>query len=266
MRRAALVNSRPAAAAPPLRSVILFAIGVTGLAMCITLLYLGMRSVMDIGGQCADGGPYVIAQHCPDGAAAAMFIGMFGLFLFGGIAMWGGVSIGDPWAEVPLLAWTGLFGTLGWNFLDYGVFNAPSGQLEWGFAIPGVLFEIMAFGPVVLALWALVSSRPRPSAQVTAGIIRQVRPIRPNTLAIREPAPEPEAPEGPSLTDERRSMDQAFAAAVSAARSGAGRPAAPSESVVAGLERLSALRDRGALTADEFEAAKQALLHEEDGR
>ena len=259
------MNTRPAETAPTpsLRSVVLFAIGVAGLAMCITLLYLGMRSVMDIGGQCADGGPYVIAQHCPDGAAAAMIIGMFGLFLFGGIALWGGVSLGDPWAEVPLLGWTGLFGTLGWNFLDYGVFNPPAEQVEWGFAIPGVLFEIMAFAPVVIALWAMVSARPRPSARVAAGIVRQVRPIRPNTLSIREPepaSPEAEAPEGPSLTDERRSMDGALAAVV------ARRSAAPSESVVAGLERLSGLHDRGSLTDEEFEAAKQALLHEEDAR
>ena len=249
-----------ARSSPPLRSVVLLVIGLAGLAMCITLLYLGMRSVMDIGGQCADGGPYVIAQHCPDGATAAMFIGMFGLFLFGGIAMWGGVTIGDPWAEIPLLAWTGLFGTLGWNFLDYGLVSPPDGQVGWGFLIPGVLFEIMAFGPVVLAAWAALSSRPRPTARVSEGIARQIHPIRLNTFSIREAAPEPEPPEGPSLTDERRSMDGALAAVV------ARRSAAPSESVVAGLERLSSLHDRGALSAEEFEAAKQALLREEDAR
>jgi hypothetical protein len=38
---------------------------VTGLSACITLVFLGMRAVMDIGGACADGGPYVSANPCP---------------------------------------------------------------------------------------------------------------------------------------------------------------------------------------------------------
>ena len=100
--------------------------------MCITLVYEAMRAVMDVGGACADGGPYVSAQPCPDGTPGAMLIGVFGLFVFGGLGMVYGAKVGG-YGWVPLLAWTGLFAALGWNFLDYGLVNPPDGQgIEWG--------------------------------------------------------------------------------------------------------------------------------------
>ena len=37
--------------------VLFYAVGVTGLAMSLTLVFLSMRAVMDVGGFCADGGP-----------------------------------------------------------------------------------------------------------------------------------------------------------------------------------------------------------------
>ena len=43
----------------PLGPVVDYLLGVAGLAFCITLLWLGMRAVMDLGGFCASGGPYV---------------------------------------------------------------------------------------------------------------------------------------------------------------------------------------------------------------
>jgi hypothetical protein len=135
-------------------------IGIGGLAMCITLVFLGMRSVMDIGGACADGGPYVSAQGCPAGATVALFIGMFGLFLFGGIAMWFGVRIGGIWAAAPLLAWSGLFLSLGWNFLDYGVINTPEGVgVVWGWAFCGIVFMLMGGLPLMIGLAAFGEGR-----------------------------------------------------------------------------------------------------------
>ena len=49
----------------------------------------------------------------------------------------------------PVLAWAALFGSLGWNFMEYGVFDSPTG-IEWGWAIPGVLFWLMAAGPLLV--------------------------------------------------------------------------------------------------------------------
>jgi hypothetical protein len=114
-------------------------------ALGITWIYLGMRSVMDVGGACADGGPYVSAQPCPDGTwmlAVSVPMLVISAMLGSGIAM----GAGAPNLLVPM--WGLLFGSLGWNFLEYGAF---SGDLVWGWIICGVVFELMAL-PVVLLI------------------------------------------------------------------------------------------------------------------
>jgi hypothetical protein len=161
-----------AQAGVPAKAAALAALGYAGGAMCITLVFLGMRSVMDIGGYCAEGGPYVIAQTCPDGATPALFIGIWGLFLFGAIATIGGVKVGGIWAAAPLLGWSALFAALGWNFMEYGVFAVPGGGVELGWAICGVMFWIMAAAPL-LALGSMGSVLVKGPADAVAN--RQAR-------------------------------------------------------------------------------------------
>ena len=57
-------------------------ITLAGLSAGITLLFLGMRAVMEIGGVCADGGPFVTRQSCPDGVPALMVGGIWGGIAF----------------------------------------------------------------------------------------------------------------------------------------------------------------------------------------
>ena len=64
----------------------------------LTVVFLSMRAVMDIGGYCASGGPYVIAQECPRGAAAMMPAGTsmgvcLGLWMYEG--MWPNCPVHD---------------------------------------------------------------------------------------------------------------------------------------------------------------------------
>jgi hypothetical protein len=183
-----------------------------------------MRAVMDIGGACGEGGPYVPVQPCPDGVPIAMFLGMFGLFGFGGFGLVYGSRVGGPLGSVPLLGWTALFATLGYNFIDYGLLNPPEGTgVELGFLIPGVIFEVMAFAPVLFGVWALASSGPaalQASRNLRAGAPR------------KDPAKSVQAnPETASALLDR-------------------------------LERLGDMRDRGLLQPDEFEIAKAALMRE----
>src|SRR5438552_4163232 len=56
----------------PLRYVVWLLIGTAGLSACITIVFFGMRAVMDIGGACASGGPYVSANPCPEGVGLLM--------------------------------------------------------------------------------------------------------------------------------------------------------------------------------------------------
>src|SRR5262245_22863252 len=212
-----------------LRDVGFVLVATFGLSACITLIWLGMRAVMDIGGACAEGGPFVPVQPCPEGAPAALTLGMLGLFGFGGLGLWAGAQIGGGWAALPLLAWPALFGSLGWNFLEYG-FTAEEGGIVWGWVIPGVVFVLMA----VVPLWFVWSARES-SVPINT---------RFGLPAARAPATDPP----PSLA-----WDPSH------------RVPAPDESddaAVDRLERLAALRRRGDITNDEYERFKQALLRD----
>jgi hypothetical protein len=122
-------------------SVVYVCVAVMGL--CLTWTFLGMRQVMDLGGSCASGGPYVSSQQCPNGAALlsiAIPVMVAAVFLGSVIA----ASIGAPTLLLPM--WWLLFGSLGWNFLEFGLFH---GDVVWGWLVCGVFFEAMALP----ALW-----------------------------------------------------------------------------------------------------------------
>ena len=166
---------------PSTRTVLLYLIGVAGLAFSIALMFIEMRAVLDVGGSCADGGPYVSPQPCPQGTWL-MFLAIFGGFGWGALAFWAGQSIGGRYGAVPFLAWPALFCTLGFNFLQYGVAPPGGGGIELGFLIPGILFELMGGIPLALGLkWgtAAIAGRDRlRAAQLAAGLraASQARP------------------------------------------------------------------------------------------
>ena len=56
-------------------------------------------------------------------------------------------QFGAPDLLIPM--WLLLFGLLGWNFLEYGLFN---GDIVWGWLVCGVLFEAMAFPALLILL------------------------------------------------------------------------------------------------------------------
>ena len=53
-----------------------------------------MRSVMDIGGSCASGGPYSIEVACPDGVDVLMLVAFPLGFLSAGLMVWKGSRLG----------------------------------------------------------------------------------------------------------------------------------------------------------------------------
>jgi hypothetical protein len=222
-----------------LRDVVLVLVGAFGLSASVTLVWLGMRAVMDIGGACADGGPFVPVQPCPEGAPAALTLGMLGLFAFGGLGIYAGARIGGGWAALPLLGWPALFGSLGWNFLEYG-FTYEEGDVVWGWVIPGVIFVLMA----VVPLWFVWSSR-------WSDLPIDARLGLPHRQAAADPAPSlgwdpSHRREVPPAADESP-------------------PEPSSADAVDRLERLADLRRRGDLTSDEYERFKQAFLRDVEG-
>ena len=254
------------ARSPSARTLALYLIGIAGLAFSITILFIEMRAVLDVGGSCADGGPYVSAQPCPDGTWL-MFLAIFGGFGWGALAFGAGVSIGGRYASVPYLSWSALFCSLGFNFLQYGLASPQGGGLEFGFLIPGVLFELMGGIPLLVGLryGGMVTQGDRDrlrAAQLAAG-------LRTETTATSYPTLS--AALSGLTTEQRSQVDRALSSVSALASTAApvelssGTDAAtgmeaPPTDLAGELERLADLHARGSLTDDEFAAAKAALL------
>ena len=208
----------------PLR-VAAYLVGVAGLAFCITLLWFGMRAVLDIGGFCASGGPYEIAVECPDAVIASTPLSILGGFLAVGLMLWGAAGLGTGWMGTVFLAWPALFISLGWNFLQYG-FVPPGDGWVWSWIICGVLF--VAIGAV--PLWVTIAAfRDGPESDERTYAAGRVV-VRPAPLTFTPPSPPPDV--------------------------------APDSPIVDRLERLAALRRRGDITNAEYETAKAATLAE----
>ena len=142
-------GTSPKAAAATVASVLI-------VAVCLTWTYLTMRSVMNVGGACADGGPYVSAQPCPDGSwLIAIAIPL--LIIFSMLGTVTASSVGAPNLLVPM--WGVLFGTLGWNFLEYA-FKGP--DLVWSWLVCGIVFWLMALPAFVLMLSQLRDQAAKP--------------------------------------------------------------------------------------------------------
>jgi len=260
--------STPARSSTPWLAVAGFLIGMAGIAAAISIGFLAMRGVLDVGGSCASGGPYVIATPCPDGTwllPLAIFAGLGFAFL----AAAGGTKIGGIYAVAPGLAWVGLFCSFGFNFLQWGI--APPADPSSGgggpglvFILIGLMFEVMGIVPVFTTLWAMRPGAPKPIVMFggrsfdAAGGSQQVD-LKELMSEIATTVAEARAKGivGPlALTS---SGLTSLGGAVAGAPAGA--PAGDTGSgLVAELERLTTLHQSGNLTDEEFAAAKRNLI------
>lgn len=114
-----------------------------GFSLAFTLLFLGMRAVIAVGGFCAEGGPYEIATHCPGDVElllpASVYIGLAAV----GLSLYLARGLG---ASLALLAWPILFVGLSLNFLQSGL--DPRSMSGVGVAL-GAMFFIMGVVPLV---------------------------------------------------------------------------------------------------------------------
>lgn len=116
-----------------------------------TLVWFSMRAVMALGGAVAIGGPYAITAAAP-GWILVMPAAIIALV----IAMMtsSGLSGSRDTPSLMLLAWSALFLSLGWNFLEFGV-RAPGGGVSIGWLLCAALFALMGGG----GLYALFDMR-----------------------------------------------------------------------------------------------------------
>ena len=226
-----------------LRATALVFVTLAGVSSGLTLLYLGMRAVMDIGGACASGGPYVPRVECPEGVPLLMMAGIWGGIIFVGLYL--GATSTQKVPTLVAFAWPALFLSLGWNFLDFGI-DPPVGEgLVWGWLICGILFVLMGGLPLLAVFKPVVRQFGRktpetPQARVVVPTKSKVKKLR-EAQAARPPSSQrfgfdPKPPGGSGGAD---------------------------ESFVDELERLRTLHDSGALSDREFALAKKRLIEGE---
>jgi hypothetical protein len=240
-------------------------------AACITLLALGMRDVMEVGGRCASGTTaFEIRQECPEGTGAVVigaFLGVVAAFI------WAGAASQLPAARrLVLLAWPGLFLALAYNFFDFG-FNPPDGfepGTSWASVGLGVMFVAMGVLPLLALLSPTLRSQlfgspgPTPSLATTGGAVR-VNGFDGGAIDLSGFQGTGIQVGGISLDD---LLGQAFSGGgistngfttVHVSEAGPG----DRSTLAADLAALADLHHRGVLTDEQFEAAKTARIAQE---
>jgi Short C-terminal domain len=221
------------------------AVGLGGVACAMTVLFLSMRAVLDIGGSCATPGAYAVAHPCPDGVAGltvgSVFLGLAAALVYA-------ISLVPKGPGFLGLLWPALFLSLGWNFLDYG-WNPPGGEgIVWGWMVCGILFVLMGAAPLLVLLsvrrlrgllWGDDGPAGWRSEVPTAPSAVPGPPARPVLEWLGQERPSPNGSAHPGVTVDGT---------------------APGDDVVSRLERLADLRRRGALSETEFETAKRDVL------
>ena len=131
--------------------------GAAGFTACLLALYTGARDIMQTdGGFCASGGPYVIAHQCSGADERLMMVGILGGLFAVAIYAGGSSALRGRASSAGLLAWTALFGLLGWNFIAEARHHTGQGAAT-GPLITGSLFLLMALGGFIPFLAALIS-------------------------------------------------------------------------------------------------------------
>lgn len=213
-----------------------------GVSCGLTLLYLGMRAVMDVGGACASGGPYVPRVECPDGVPLLMMAGIWGGIIFVGLYLWATSKHKAP--TLVAFAWPALFLSLGWNFLDYGIDDPAGGGLVWGWLICAVLFILMGGLPLIAFVKPVMAQFGRKAPETPPKVVVPTRTKVKQVRAAQPPGPP---------KSQRFGFDPKPPAG--------GKPG--DESFVDELERLRTLHQSGALSDREFMLAKKRLLEGE---
>jgi hypothetical protein len=122
------------------------ALAAAGVAAGIAAVYVAMRDLMvESGGTCASGGPYVIANECSSGQIGLLVGGIFAVLVFTAVH-----AAMEHWADGPRVGWPAIMGllflALGWNFIDLGLDPPRDDGSAVGWLVSGVVFWLMGVG------------------------------------------------------------------------------------------------------------------------
>ncbi len=221
------------------RSVATF-VGLAGVTVALVWLFLSMRAVMAIGGSCASGGPYAIANPCPHATGLTTLGAILGGVLMTAIYTIFGLRAGP---RITVLVWSALFVSLGWNFLDFGLRATPGSGDKVGWLVCAGLFAILGAAPLAGLVsrtyahdlfWSDGDGLP-------VGLRFSRRPA--------SPMPTPASQRMPSHPPQSQLWQQAPTP-----------PPPPADDLATALEKLATLNDTGKLSDDEYAKVKQRLL------
>lgn len=240
------------------RTLVGTTVGAGGLALSLTLVYLNMRAVMSVGGSCASGGPFEIAQPCPRGTGWMTMVGVLGALVSTLVLA---LTAGRG-PQLWTLAWSALFISLGWNFLDFGL-DPPEVTTTGGWIFCGVLFWLMGGLPLLAILrwggratfwgtdWGLGGrSGGRRGGGGGGGAAGGGFTAAAVASTLKAAGP---------LLSKARVQQRADLATPPWVTTPASDPSVHI-GLVAELERLAALHSDGKLTDAEFDAAKQTIV------
>ena len=232
---------------PSGRVVAVYLVAAACLAASITILFLSMRAVLNVGGFCAEGGPYEVAVHCPEGVVLLTPLGFIGGMASAFVVFAAGDAIGGGFGALAMLAWPAVFISLGWNFLENGIAPPPeAGGPVISWIVCGIIFWIMGGAPLVAALGMVGASGRRPRGEPPA-VLAAAGSRRPESPLGTSSRPEPPAGPGGPLKPDVFPIELPPAGL-------------PDEALAADLERLAALHRSGALDDAEFSAAKRGRI------
>jgi hypothetical protein len=219
------------------RSILTF-VGLAVATAALTWVWESMRAVMAVGGACASGGPYVIATPCPHGTGLTMLGGILGGLIGLVVYTFLGLRAGP---RITILAWSALFLSLGWNFLDFGL-KAPSGSGDKvGWLICAGVFAVLGGGPVI----GLASRRFARDVLWSDG---EGLPVGLRSGRRRTTPPVPAPAERPFHSQLLRDDPPP--------------PPPPADDLGTALTKVAELHDAGKLTDVEYAEAKARILEE----
>jgi hypothetical protein len=169
-------------------------------ALAFTAFCLGLVGVLQVGGTCADGGPFVIAVHCPENTDIFTLGGVYGGLAAVFIALLVARGFGT---RLVVLAWPILFLTLSLPFLISGL----------PFVIGGVVFVIMALVPVFIE-WRTAGPQRTFLGITNAAGTRFVEPERARASMMSPGTPNPPDAVPPTARDWALSLALAVIPAV----------------------------------------------------
>jgi hypothetical protein len=247
--------------------LVVYLVAVVVLSGSLTVLWLSMRAVMDIGGTCASGGPYVVAVECPQGVAWLLPLSILAGVIGVGLVAWFGGRVGPGFVAVAALAWPALFLSLGWNFLEYGLASPGGWDVSW--LLCGALFMAMGGIPLLIGIRGLQGSRSSTRPPGGSSLPGEP-PARRGGVTIRTATPGTASAPGTSsaiqqhvelarLLRQVQGVAVAEAAEVTVGEAMGTDPPGHAD-LVDQLERLAKLKQQGAIGELEYLQAKQAVI------